>query len=58
MEHFNKIREEQTANYTIVCLDVNNLKTVNDTYGHAKGDVLIRCAAEVIAQTFGQYTIM
>ncbi len=58
MEHFNKIREEQTANYTIVCLDVNNLKTVNDTYGHAKGDVLIRCAAEVIAQTFGQYGVV
>ena len=48
------MREEHTADYTIVCLDVNNLKTVNDTYGHAKGDVLIRSAADVIAQTFKQ----
>lgn len=54
MEHLNKMREEHTADYTIVCLDVNNLKTVNDTYGHAKGDVLIRSAADVIAQTFKQ----
>lgn len=36
----------------MICFDLNNLKTVNDTYGHAKGDVLIRSAAEVIAETF------
>ncbi len=54
MERLNKMRDEQTADYTIVCLDVNNLKTVNDTCGHAKGDVLIRSAASVIAQTFEQ----
>ncbi|MDE6365693.1 MAG: GGDEF domain-containing protein [Lachnospiraceae bacterium] len=58
MEHLNQMREEQTVSYTIVCLDVNNLKTVNDTYGHAKGDMLIQCAADVIAQTFESYGIV
>lgn len=52
MEYMNKLREERNFKYTVICFDLNNLKTVNDTYGHAKGDVLIRSAAEVIAETF------
>lgn len=52
MEYMNKLKEERNFKYTVICFDLNNLKTVNDTYGHAKGDVLIRSAAEVIAETF------
>ncbi len=48
----NKLKEERDFKYTVLCFDVNNLKTVNDTCGHAKGDLLIRSAAEVIAKTF------
>ena len=58
MEYMNKLREERNFKYTVVCFDLNNLKTVNDTYGHAKGDVLIRSAAEVIAETFGSYGVV
>lgn len=52
MEYMNRLKEEQNFKYTVICFDLNNLKVVNDTYGHAKGDVLIRSAAEVIAETF------
>lgn len=52
MEYMNKLKEERNFKYTVICFDLNNLKMVNDTYGHAKGDVLIRSAAEVIAETF------
>lgn len=52
MEYMNKLKEERSFKYTVICFDLNNLKFVNDTYGHAKGDVLIRSAAEVIAETF------
>ena len=52
MEYMSKLKEERDFKYTVLCFDVNNLKTVNDTYGHAKGDRLIRSAAEVIAKTF------
>ncbi len=58
MEYMNKLKEERSFQYTVICFDLNNLKTVNDTYGHAKGDVLIRCAAEVIAETFGDYGVV
>lgn len=58
MEYMNKLREEKTYDYTVVCFDLNNLKKVNDTYGHAKGDLLIRSAAEVLAETFGEHGIV
>ena len=38
---------------TIVILDINGLKHVNDTYGHHAGDDLIQCAARCIQEHFG-----
>lgn len=58
MEFMNKIREEGNCDYTVICFDLNNLKTVNDTYGHAKGDILIKSAAEVLSETFGGHGIV
>lgn len=52
MEYMNKVKISEEINYTVFCFDLNNLKFVNDTYGHAKGDILIKSAAEVIAETF------
>lgn len=52
IEYMNRIKASEETNYTIFCFDLNNLKFVNDTYGHAKGDILIKSAAEVIAKTF------
>jgi diguanylate cyclase (GGDEF)-like protein/PAS domain S-box-containing protein len=37
---------------SIVMADVNGLKTVNDTRGHAAGDTLIRLAARIILGAF------
>lgn len=58
MERMAKMREEKNADYSIVCFDLNNLKMMNDTYGHAKGDILIRSAADVLAETFGAYGVV
>ncbi|MCI9079310.1 MAG: GGDEF domain-containing protein [Lachnospiraceae bacterium] len=57
-EFMQKIDKENTEGYTVFCFDLNNLKIMNDTYGHAKGDVLIQSAAEVIMETFGDYGIV
>jgi diguanylate cyclase (GGDEF)-like protein len=37
----------------IVVCDVNGLKTVNDTLGHSWGDKLLKTAADLIGQAFG-----
>lgn len=39
---------------TIVVLDINRLKHVNDTYGHSAGDNLIQYAADHIRSTLGR----
>ncbi|SFB17123.1 diguanylate cyclase (GGDEF) domain-containing protein [Acetitomaculum ruminis DSM 5522] len=36
----------------VVILDLNNLKYINDTYGHAKGDYMIKTAASMIKYLF------
>jgi len=57
-EYMQNIQKKQECNYTVICFDLNNLKIMNDTYGHAKGDILIKSAAEVIAETFGKYGVV
>ena len=58
MEFINKIKDSENPDYTVICFDLNNLKTVNDTYGHAKGDILIKSAADVISETFGEHGVV
>jgi diguanylate cyclase (GGDEF)-like protein len=41
--------------FVFVSLDVNGLKKVNDTMGHAAGDELIMGAAECMKRCFGSY---
>lgn len=58
MEYMTRIKEMENPDYTVFCFDLNNLKTTNDTYGHAQGDILIRTAANVIAGAFEPHGIV
>lgn len=58
MEYMDRIMEMENPDYTVICFDLNNLKITNDTYGHAKGDLLIKSAAEVIDKAFSPYGIV
>lgn len=38
--------------YTLINLDLNGLKKVNDTFGHVQGDRLIKGFADILSNTF------
>ena len=40
------------AAFTIIVMDVNNLKTINDMIGHEKGDLLLKHVTQCMRETF------
>lgn len=44
------------SNCSLISFDVNNLKYYNDKFGHEKGDLLIKIAANQIKNVFGHYS--
>ena len=44
---------DKTADFYLIVFDINGLKEINDRYGHAMGDRVIRCAAKAIESVFG-----
>jgi diguanylate cyclase (GGDEF)-like protein len=53
-EKLKSIENRKEGKFGIVMLDVNNLKIVNDNFGHEMGDKLIRYASDLIKDTFGK----
>ena len=43
---------DSKAPYALVMVDMNNLKLVNDTCGHEKGDICIQAICRIICQSF------
>ena len=53
-----KVQEKDLVATAVLCFDVNNLKKVNDTQGHAMGDLLITDSANLINQSFSEYGVV
>ena len=49
------LQNGESGKCVLVQFDVNNLKKVNDKYGHLEGDRRILAAAEAIKSTFGTF---
>ncbi len=47
-EYYDKLREEEKTSTWLVLFDLNNLKKINDNYGHIFGDQSIICLADHI----------
>jgi diguanylate cyclase (GGDEF)-like protein len=45
----NRARRYDRA-FTVVCIDLDNFKTVNDCFGHSTGDILLRLVARTLQQ--------
>ena len=49
------LKSAESGSGCFVLLDINNLKTVNDIYGHEEGDKHIKKGAECIRRSFGMF---
>lgn len=47
-EELNRLDKERNLPLSIIVIDVNGLKLVNDAFGHIKGDILLQKVAEVL----------
>lgn len=51
-EVLDKLKEEKANEYMIIFMDLNNLKTANDQFGHRAGDYYIQTAASIFRKYF------
>jgi len=50
------LREDR--DFSLVFIDLDNFKPINDNFGHAKGDEVLKKVAEFFKQTFRHYDII
>ncbi|MEN3793181.1 sensor domain-containing diguanylate cyclase [Fulvimarina sp. MAC3] len=50
-DELNRLERRRVAPVTVIVADLNGLKNINDTLGHAAGDSLLRRAGEVLRET-------
>lgn len=53
----NKKQQKGEADYSILMIDINFLKKVNDTYGHDQGNIYLKGAADLIRKVFGDQSL-
>ena len=57
-EHQLKVADRSSSTLTLLFLDLDNFKSINDTLGHAEGDKVLVSAAEILRNTFRQSDIL
>ena len=51
-EKMASLNTEEQLPLAVIMADLNGLKLVNDTYSHATGDELLKCAADILRKSF------
>ncbi len=53
-EEFHRLSRGRRWPVTVIMIDLDNLKTTNDTFGHSVGDEVLQQAADLLRRTFRQ----
>ncbi len=53
-----KAETSERKSAALVMMDLDNLKLVNDTYGHSSGDIYIRCVARTITEVIPDHAVI
>lgn len=53
-----KLMKRHLVPYSVLCMDIDFFKKVNDTYGHATGDDVLRHVATILAQTIRETDVV
>lgn len=53
LEYYQRMYEENREPFSLAVIDIDNFKNVNDTYGHAFGDVVLKEVADICARHKG-----
>ncbi|MCR5457740.1 MAG: GGDEF domain-containing protein [Clostridiales bacterium] len=49
--------DEGEANFAVAVFDINDLKEINDKFGHENGDIVIKAAADALKKAFAGYNV-
>ena len=58
MEEIERLNTKRNLPITIIMGDINNLKLINDIFGHEKGDQLIKKTADILAENIRESDIL
>lgn len=58
VDHHIKLAKRKNRNFLFVYCDLDNLKYINDNYGHIEGDRVIKEASDVLRETFRESDII
>ncbi|MGM0410670.1 MAG: diguanylate cyclase domain-containing protein [Bacillota bacterium] len=58
MEEIKRLDTKRQFPLTLIMIDINKLKLINDVYGHNKGDFLIKSAAEILEDNLREEDIL